>query len=76
MRKILIPFNYFFIGLIKGYQYTISPLLGPACRFQPSCSEYGIDALKKYGLFKGMQLTIKRISKCHPWGSHGHDPVP
>lgn len=58
------------------YQYTISPLLGPACRFEPSCSQYGIEAFKKHGFFKGFGLTIKRVSKCHPWGGHGHDPVP
>lgn len=76
MRIILVPFDYLFIGLIKIYQYTISPLLGPSCRFEPSCSQYGIEAFKKYGLFKGMHLTLKRIFKCHPWGGHGHDPVP
>lgn len=54
----------------------ISPLLGPACRFSPSCSEYGMEAIKKHGPFKGFFLALKRISKCHPWGSHGYDPVP
>lgn len=68
--------SYFFIGLIKLYQYSISPLLGPACRFEPSCSSYGIEALKKHGFWKGSFLTLKRISKCHPWGGSGHDPVP
>ena len=68
--------NYLFIGLIKFYQYTISPLLGPACRFEPSCSSYGIEALKKHGFLKGVVLTFKRVSKCHPCGSSGHDPVP
>jgi putative membrane protein insertion efficiency factor len=68
--------NYLFIGLIKFYQYSISPLLGPACRFEPSCSNYGIEALKKHGFWKGSFLTIKRIVKCHPWGGSGHDPVP
>jgi putative membrane protein insertion efficiency factor len=76
MKKINICMGYIFIGLIKIYQYTISPLLGPACRFQPSCSQYGIEAFKKYGLFKGFFLTIKRVARCHPWGGHGHDPVP
>lgn len=68
--------NYLFIGLIRIYQYTISPLLGPACRFEPSCSRYGIEALKKHGFLKGIVLTFKRVSKCHPWGGSGHDPVP
>lgn len=51
-------------------------MLMPGCRFEPSCSQYGIDAFKKYGLFKGFYLTVKRIMKCHPWGAHGPDPVP
>jgi len=68
--------GYFFIGLIKIYQYTISPLLGISCRYEPSCSSYGIEALKKHGSFKGGYLTLKRILSCHPWGGHGHDPVP
>ncbi len=76
MKYLFIPINYLFIGLIKIYQYSISPLLGPSCRFEPSCSEYGIEALKKHGPFKGGYLTVKRFLKCHPWGGHGHDPVP
>jgi putative membrane protein insertion efficiency factor len=69
-------FNSILIGLIKIYQYTISPLLGPACRFEPSCSLYGIEAIKKYGGLKGFFLTFKRVLKCNPWGGSGHDPVP
>lgn len=76
LRIITVPLGYIGIGLIRLYQYSISPLLGPACRYQPSCSEYGVEALKKYGIFKGGYLTIKRIASCHPWGGHGHDPVP
>ena len=76
MKTVVNPVSYIFIGLIKVYQYTISPLLGPSCRFEPSCSQYGIEALKKHGLFKGTYLAVKRFSKCHPWGGHGHDPVP
>jgi len=64
------------IALIKVYQWGISPLLGPKCRFTPTCSHYALEALKKYGLFKGGWLSIKRISRCHPWGGHGEDPVP
>ncbi|MFN6388212.1 MAG: membrane protein insertion efficiency factor YidD [Bacteroidota bacterium] len=64
------------IGIIKFYQYVISPALGPKCRFTPTCSHYAVDALKKYGLFKGMYLAIIRISKCRPGGGHGYDPVP
>jgi uncharacterized protein len=64
------------IGLIKLYQLIISPWLGPSCRFTPTCSQYGLEAFKKYGLFKGFWLTAKRIARCHPWGGHGYDPVP
>jgi len=65
-----------FIALIRVYQWGISPLLGPKCRFTPTCSHYALDALKKYGVFKGSWLAIKRIVRCHPWGGHGVDPVP
>ena len=65
-----------FIILIKLYQWIISPWLGTKCRFTPTCSQYGIDALKKYGPVKGIWFTFKRISKCHPWGGNGYDPVP
>jgi putative membrane protein insertion efficiency factor len=65
-----------FIFLIKIYQWIISPILGPKCRFTPSCSHYGLEALKKHGIIKGTWLTIKRIARCHPWGGHGYDPVP
>ena len=65
-----------FIGLIRFYQLAISPWLGPSCRFNPTCSQYGLEAFKKYGVFKGFWLTVKRIARCHPWGGHGYDPVP
>lgn len=68
--------NFVFIALIKGYQYLISPLLPGACRYTPTCSQYGLDAIKKHGPYKGVWLAIKRIARCHPWGGHGHDPVP
>jgi len=64
------------ILLIRGYQLIASPMLGSNCRFMPTCSEYAMESLKTYGLIKGTFLTIKRISKCHPWGSHGYDPIP
>jgi len=67
---------YPFIFIIKIYQYTISPIIGKSCRYYPSCSNYSIQALKKYGIFKGAILSIKRILSCNPWGGHGHDPVP
>jgi putative membrane protein insertion efficiency factor len=65
-----------FVVLIKLYQYLLSPLLGAQCRYTPTCSQYGIEAIKKHGSFKGGWLTLKRISRCNPWGGHGHDPVP
>jgi uncharacterized protein len=72
MRILSLPF----IALIKLYQWIISPILGPKCRFTPSCSHYAVAALKKHGVLKGLWLTIKRISRCHPWGGQGYDPVP
>jgi len=65
-----------FIVLIKAYKRFISPFLSPSCRFNPTCSSYAIESLEKYGLLKGIILTIKRILKCHPWGKSGFDPVP
>ena len=76
MKKLLQILSYPFIGLIKLYQYGISPMLGPKCRFTPTCSQYAVLALKKHGLFKGSWLALKRISKCHPGGGSGYDPVP
>jgi len=76
MEKIKYILSLPFIFLIKLYQWIISPLLGPKCRFTPTCSQYGIEALKKHGPIKGLWLTIKRVGKCHPWGGHGYDPVP
>ncbi|MCU0343988.1 MAG: membrane protein insertion efficiency factor YidD [Ignavibacterium sp.] len=64
------------ILLIKIYQLLISPLFPSSCRYTPTCSHYTAEALKKYGIIKGGWLGIKRISRCHPWGSSGYDPVP
>lgn len=76
MKKLSYIFSLPFIILIKGYQAIISPWLGPRCRFTPTCSQYGLEAFKKYGPIKGFWLTAKRVLRCHPWGPHGHDPVP
>lgn len=76
MKKILQVLSIPFIWLIKLYQLILSPIMGRSCRFTPTCSHYGIQALRKYGLFKGIWLTVKRISRCHPWGGQGYDPVP
>lgn len=64
------------VALIKLYQYTISPLLPGACRYSPTCSEYGLLALQRHGAFRGGWLTLRRFLSCNPWGGHGHDPVP
>ena len=68
-------FTYILIKFIKIYKYLISPLIGPSCRYLPTCSEYSIDALKTYGFSKGLLLSFKRIVSCHPWGNSGFDPV-
>jgi hypothetical protein len=62
------------IGSIRVYQVTVSPLLGPACRFEPSCSRYMVDAIKKYGTWKGLGRGLRRVSRCHPWNPGGYDP--
>jgi putative membrane protein insertion efficiency factor len=65
------------LALIKIYQLVISPWLGASkCRYVPTCSEYAREALQKHGVLKGMWLSIKRLSRCAPWGGHGYDPVP
>ena len=69
-------FSLLLIIPIKIYQIIISPLLGPSCRFTPTCSQYAVEAIQKYGPFKGSWLSFKRILKCHPWGESGYDPVP
>ncbi len=69
MRKLL-------IGLVKLYQWCLSPFLGQHCRFYPSCSSYAIQALSKHGALKGSYLAVRRLGRCHPWCEGGHDPVP
>ncbi|HEX6506662.1 MAG TPA: membrane protein insertion efficiency factor YidD [Chloroflexota bacterium] len=64
------------VGLIVLYQRTISPLLGQACRYQPTCSEYAREAIEKYGVTRGSLMGIRRISRCHPFHEGGYDPVP
>jgi putative membrane protein insertion efficiency factor len=66
----------FLILLIRIYQVTLSPFIGRNCRYTPTCSHYGIEAIKKYGAIKGGWLTFKRILSCNPWGGSGYDPVP
>ncbi len=64
------------IALIKLYQYTLSPLIGKSCRYTPTCSVYGLEAIRKHGPLKGGWLTLKRVLSCNPWGGSGYDPVP
>ena len=71
-RILIFPLTF----IIKIYQYFLSPLLGQNCRYLPTCSDYALESLKLYGLIKGSFLAIKRISKCHPLGGHGIDPIP
>ncbi|MBN1463581.1 MAG: membrane protein insertion efficiency factor YidD [Paludibacteraceae bacterium] len=73
MKKIISALLLLPIYFYKG---AISPLLPQSCRYTPSCSEYAITAIKKHGPIKGLWLAVKRISRCHPWGGHGYDPVP
>lgn len=70
------PFSYLLIGLVKFYQWGISPFFQSSCRFHPTCSQYMIEAIQTWGPVKGTWLGLKRISKCHPWGDSGYDPVP
>lgn len=64
------------VWLIRVYQYGISPFLGRSCRFEPSCSEYAVESLERYGIIRGLWLAIRRVGRCHPWHPGGYDPVP
>ena len=64
------------IALVRIYQLLISPFLGPACRFEPSCSRYAIEAIERHGVLRGGRLAARRLARCHPLGSSGFDPVP
>lgn len=80
LRKIYEGFKKVLVFLliipVRIYQWVISPMIGPSCRYTPTCSVYSVQALKKHGPFKGLWLSIKRILSCNPWGGSGHDPVP
>jgi len=64
------------VGLIRAYQLAISPWLGPRCRFDPTCSEYAADSIRRFGPVRGSWLAFRRVARCHPWGGSGYDPVP
>jgi putative membrane protein insertion efficiency factor len=70
------PASLLLTGLIRAYRLTIAPLLPTSCRFAPSCSAYGIEAIAHHGPVAGSWLTIRRLLRCHPWGGSGYDPVP
>ncbi len=70
------PVSLALVGAVRAYQWVVAPLLGPRCRYLPSCSEYAIDAVRAHGSLHGSWLAAKRVARCHPWGGHGHDPVP
>ena len=76
--KLLISnlFKLLIINLIKIYQRFVSPFFPSSCKFSPSCSKYGIEAINKHGIIKGLVLTVKRILKCNPWSKGGYDPIP
>ena len=70
------PISWIFVALIRVYQYVVSPLIGPSCRFMPSCSEYAREAVVTHGPLLGTWLALRRLLRCHPWGGEGWDPVP
>jgi putative membrane protein insertion efficiency factor len=73
MREVLIKIA---VLPVRFYQLAISPLTGPTCRYSPTCSQYTIEAIREWGILKGWWMGMRRIASCHPWGKHGHDPVP
>ncbi|MEM7080205.1 MAG: membrane protein insertion efficiency factor YidD [Pseudomonadota bacterium] len=76
MHKLNTLLAYCLVGLIRGYQLTLSPWIGRQCRFYPTCSQYAMEALRQHGPWRGMYLALGRIGRCHPWHAGGVDPVP
>ena len=73
-KKLLRLPRFLLAGLVRGYQLFISPHTPPSCRFTPTCSEYALQALRRYGAVRGLVLALYRVARCHPWGGHGYDP--
>ena len=73
MKKLIVAL---LVAPIRFYRRFISPMLPPACRYTPTCSQYAIEALQKHGPLKGLYLAVRRLQRCHPWGGSGYDPVP
>jgi len=69
-------FRALFLGLIRVYRHLISPLTPASCRYVPTCSAYAAEAIQRHGPWRGGRLALRRLSRCHPWGGHGYDPVP
>ena len=64
------------VGAIRGYRWLLSPVLGPRCRYLPTCSAYALEAIERHGAWRGLRLATARVLRCHPWGGSGYDPVP
>lgn len=76
MRTLGAPIRWLLVGLVRGYQLVISPMLGPTCRYYPSCSAYAVEAIQRHGALRGTWLAGRRLLRCHPWSSGGVDHVP
>jgi len=70
------PLGWVFVGIVRFYQYGVSPIIGPRCRYQPTCSAYALEAIERFGALKGGWLAARRMGRCHPFGGFGYDPVP
>lgn len=76
MKNRRVEMKYLLIGIIRFYQKFISPMTSPSCRFQPTCSQYSLESVRRFGAMKGTYLSVRRIVKCHPFHPGGFDPVP
>jgi len=76
LREAALPLAFLLKGIVWAWRLVGAPIAGPVCRFEPSCSTYALEAIERFGPFKGAALTAKRLARCHPWGGSGYDPVP